>query len=154
MANELLITMGAGSDLEEFYPAIAINSLMRILKDQSLQQHHVMAVQALIFVFKSLGIKSVTYLPQVAVLSWKCQGEGEREREGGRGRERGRGSREGWCWTIYYTFLFSLSPPLSPLPPLPSLPPPSVPPSSPSPSPSPSPSSLSLLSSHSLPPPR
>ena len=68
MANELLITMGAGSDLEEFYPAIAINSLMRILKDQSLQQHHVMAVQALIFVFKSLGIKSVTYLPQVPVL--------------------------------------------------------------------------------------
>ena len=52
MANELLISMGAGSDLEEFYPAIAINSLMRILKDQSLQQHHVMAVLVLLYLLQ------------------------------------------------------------------------------------------------------
>ena len=64
-ASELLVSMGSGTSLEDFYPSIAINSLMRILKDQSLSQHHTMAIQALGFIFKSLGIKSVPYLPQV-----------------------------------------------------------------------------------------
>lgn len=59
--------MGSGTSLEDFYPSIAINSLMRILKDQSLSQHHTMAIQALGFIFKSLGIKSVPYLPQVYI---------------------------------------------------------------------------------------
>ncbi len=60
--------MGSGTSLEDFYPSIAINSLMRILKDMSLSQHHTMAIQALGFIFKSLGIKSVPYLPQVSDL--------------------------------------------------------------------------------------
>jgi len=64
-ASELLVSMGSGTSLEDFYPAIAINALMRILKDQSLSQHHTMAIQALGFIFKSLSIKSVPYLPQV-----------------------------------------------------------------------------------------
>ena len=64
-ASELLVSMGSGTSLEDFYPSIAINALMRILKDQSLSQHHTMAIQALGFIFKSLGIKSVPYLPQV-----------------------------------------------------------------------------------------
>ena len=66
-ASELLVSMGSGTSLEDFYPSIAINSLMRILKDQSLSQHHTMAIQALGFIFKSLGIKSVPYLPQVCI---------------------------------------------------------------------------------------
>jgi FKBP12-rapamycin complex-associated protein len=57
--------MGSGTSLEDFYPSIAINSLMKILKDHSLSQHHTMAIQALGFIFKSLAIKSVPYLPQV-----------------------------------------------------------------------------------------
>lgn len=64
-ASELLVSMSSGTSLEDFYPSIAINSLMRILKDHSLSQHHTMAIQALGFIFKSLGIKSVPYLPQV-----------------------------------------------------------------------------------------
>ena len=64
-ASELLVSMGSGTSLDDFYPSIAINSLMRILKDLSLAQHHTMAIQALGFIFKSLGIKSVPYLPQV-----------------------------------------------------------------------------------------
>lgn len=63
-ASELLVQM-SGNSLDDFYPAIAISALMRILKDQSLSQHHIMAIQALGFIFKSLGIKSVPYLPQV-----------------------------------------------------------------------------------------
>lgn len=64
-ASELLIQI-SGSSLDDFYPAVAITALMKILKDQSLSQHHVMAIQALGFIFKSLGMKSVPYLPQVS----------------------------------------------------------------------------------------
>ena len=64
-ASELLVSTGSGKSLQDFYPSIAINALMRIVKDQSLSQHHTMAIQALGFIFKSLGIKSVPYLPQV-----------------------------------------------------------------------------------------
>ena len=98
--------MGSGASLEDFYPSIAINSLMRILKDQSLSQHHTMAIQALGFIFKSLGVKSVPYLPQVRERRREGEREGGRERrrrvegrdkerrEGGRG-EREEGRREG-----------------------------------------------------------
>ena len=44
-ASALLVSMGSGASLEDFYPSIAINSLMRILKDQALSQHHTMAIQ-------------------------------------------------------------------------------------------------------------
>ena len=44
-ASALLVSMGSGASLEDFYPSIAINSLMRILKDQSLSLHHTMAIQ-------------------------------------------------------------------------------------------------------------
>ena len=57
----------SSNSLDDFYPAVAINALMRILKDQSLSQHHTMAIQALGFIFKSLGIKSVPYLPLVRI---------------------------------------------------------------------------------------
>ncbi len=72
-ASELLVSMGSGSNLEDFYPSVAINSLMRILKDQSLSQHHTMSIQALGFIFKSLGIKSVPYLTQVCVPGCVCE---------------------------------------------------------------------------------
>ncbi|CAH1772250.1 unnamed protein product [Owenia fusiformis] len=62
--SEMLVSMGTAT-LEEFYPAIAISTLMRIIRDPSLSQHHTMVVQAITFIFKSLGIKCVTYLQQV-----------------------------------------------------------------------------------------
>ena len=49
-ARALLVSMGSGASLEDFYPSIAINSLMRILKDQALSQHHTMAIQVYIHV--------------------------------------------------------------------------------------------------------
>lgn len=52
-------------NLEEYYPAIAISVLMRIVNDQTLSQYHVMVVQAVYMIFKSLGIKCVPYIPQV-----------------------------------------------------------------------------------------
>lgn len=43
-ASELLVSLSSGN-LEEFYPSAAIASLMKILKDPSLSQHHTMVIQ-------------------------------------------------------------------------------------------------------------
>ena len=63
--NEMLANMSASTTLEEFYPAIAIATLMRIIRDPTLWKHHTMVVQAITFIFKSLGIKCVPFIQQV-----------------------------------------------------------------------------------------
>lgn len=60
---EMLVNMG--NSLEEYYPAIAISTLMKILREPTLSLHHTSVVQAVTFIFKSLGIKCVPYLSQV-----------------------------------------------------------------------------------------
>ncbi|KAF4790991.1 hypothetical protein TURU_135585 [Turdus rufiventris] len=62
--SEMLVNMG-NLPLDEFYPAVSMVALMRIFRDQSLSQHHTMVVQAITFIFKSLGLKCVQFLPQV-----------------------------------------------------------------------------------------
>ncbi|RZF43401.1 hypothetical protein LSTR_LSTR001662 [Laodelphax striatellus] len=62
--SEMLVNMST-STLEEYYPAVAIGTLMKIIRDPTLSQHHTMVVQAVTFIFKSLGIKCVPYIPQV-----------------------------------------------------------------------------------------
>nr|CAD7392941.1 unnamed protein product [Timema cristinae] len=62
--SEMLVNMSS-STLEEYFPAIAIATLMRIIRDQTLAQYHTMVVQAVTFIFKSLGIKCVPYISQV-----------------------------------------------------------------------------------------
>ncbi|XP_055588723.1 serine/threonine-protein kinase Tor [Uranotaenia lowii] len=61
--SEMLINMN--NQLEEYYPAVAISTLMKILRDPTLSHHHISVVQAITFIFKSLGIKCVPYLSQV-----------------------------------------------------------------------------------------
>ncbi|OXA52223.1 Serine/threonine-protein kinase mTOR [Folsomia candida] len=62
--SEMLIHM-SNATLDEFYPSIAIATLMRIIRDNTLAQHHTSVVQAVTFVFKSLNVSCVTYIPQV-----------------------------------------------------------------------------------------
>lgn len=50
---------------DEYYPTIAILFLTRILRDVSLTTHHTSVAQAIMYVFKSQGIKCTNYLPQV-----------------------------------------------------------------------------------------
>ena len=40
----MLVTMGS-IQLEEFYPAVAVSALMRIVRDSSLSSHHTMVIQ-------------------------------------------------------------------------------------------------------------
>ncbi|KAK3212037.1 hypothetical protein Dsin_016743 [Dipteronia sinensis] len=50
---------------EDYYSTVAINSLMRILRDPSLASHHKKVVGSLMFIFKSMGLGCVPYLPKV-----------------------------------------------------------------------------------------
>ncbi|XP_039157640.1 serine/threonine-protein kinase TOR isoform X3 [Eucalyptus grandis] len=50
---------------EDYHSTVAINSLMRILRDPSLASHHYKVVGSLMFIFKSMGLGCVTYLPKV-----------------------------------------------------------------------------------------
>lgn len=69
-SNEMLVHMSS-STLEEYYLAMAIATLMRIIKDPTLSMHHAIVVQAVTFIFKSLGIKCVPYIAQVSISSEK-----------------------------------------------------------------------------------
>ena len=60
----MLVTMGS-THLEEFYPAVTIASLMRIMRDPALSDHHTTVIQAVQFIFNNLGMKGVQYLPQL-----------------------------------------------------------------------------------------
>ncbi|XP_072945210.1 serine/threonine-protein kinase mTOR [Epargyreus clarus] len=62
--SEMLVNMSSPA-LDEYYPAIVISTLMRILRDPTLQQHHTSVVQAVTFIFQSLGIKCVPYISRV-----------------------------------------------------------------------------------------
>ena len=60
----MLVTMGS-THMEEFYPAVTIASLMRIMRDPALSDHHTTVIQAVQFIFNNLGMKGVQYLPQL-----------------------------------------------------------------------------------------
>ncbi|GAM22047.1 hypothetical protein SAMD00019534_052220 [Acytostelium subglobosum LB1] len=50
---------------EDYYPTVAITALMKILRDPSLSSHHTSVIQAVMFIFKSLGLKCIPFLPQI-----------------------------------------------------------------------------------------
>jgi serine/threonine-protein kinase mTOR len=50
---------------EDFYATVVINSLMSMLKDSSLSYHHSHVIEAIMNIFKTLGLKCVSFLPQI-----------------------------------------------------------------------------------------
>ncbi|CAG9773619.1 unnamed protein product [Ceutorhynchus assimilis] len=63
-SSEMLVNMSS-STLEEYYLAMAIATLLKIIRDPNLNNYHTMVVQAITFTFKRLGVKCVPYIPQV-----------------------------------------------------------------------------------------
>lgn len=63
--DELLPAAGLVTTSEEYYPTIAINALMRTLRDPAMVSHHEPVVKALFTIFGALGLNSVPYLPKV-----------------------------------------------------------------------------------------
>ncbi|KAF3938362.1 hypothetical protein ABW19_dt0205056 [Dactylella cylindrospora] len=50
---------------DEYYPTVVINSLMNMLKDQSLSTQHSAVIDAIMNIFKTLGLKCVPFLGQI-----------------------------------------------------------------------------------------
>lgn len=60
---------GIGPSSDDFYPAVSITALVKMLKDPSLGMHHVAVVQAIMYIFKTVGgSKCVKFLPDVCSL--------------------------------------------------------------------------------------
>ncbi|KAL7268146.1 phosphatidylinositol kinase-related protein kinase tor1 [Rhizina undulata] len=60
-----LIMSGLAPSHEDYYPTVVINTLMNMLKDTSLPQHHGSVIDAIMNIFKTLGMKCVQFLPQI-----------------------------------------------------------------------------------------
>jgi len=50
---------------EDYYPRVAVTALMRILRDQTQSVHHSSVTQAIMLIFKSLGMQCVPFLDQI-----------------------------------------------------------------------------------------
>ncbi|OCH96265.1 FAT-domain-containing protein [Obba rivulosa] len=50
---------------DDYYQSVAINALLGILNDQSLHTHHHKVIEAIMSIFKTQGLKCVTFLPQI-----------------------------------------------------------------------------------------
>ena len=57
-----------GPSTEEYYDTVAVTTLIKILKEPSLSSYHQMVIQAVMFIFRTLGLKCVKLLPQVMSL--------------------------------------------------------------------------------------
>ena len=53
--SEMLVNMGTGGTLDDFYPSVAIATLMKIIRDPTLERHHNEVVKAVTFIFKVCG---------------------------------------------------------------------------------------------------
>ncbi|GAO47492.1 hypothetical protein G7K_1698-t1 [Saitoella complicata NRRL Y-17804] len=60
-----LLMVGMTPSSEEYYPTVVISSLMNILKDPSLGAHHTAVIQAIMYIFKTMGLKCVPFLSQI-----------------------------------------------------------------------------------------
>lgn len=50
---------------DDYFQSVVINHLLAILKDQALSTHHHTVIEAIMSIFKTQGLKCVTFLPQV-----------------------------------------------------------------------------------------
>jgi FKBP12-rapamycin complex-associated protein len=57
------ITLAASPD--DYYQKVAVQALLKILKDPSLSTHHHGVIEAIMSMFKTQGLKCVAFLPQV-----------------------------------------------------------------------------------------
>ncbi|KAK9450365.1 armadillo-type protein [Limtongia smithiae] len=61
----LLITGLSPTNSDDYYPKVVIGILLSILRDPSLGAYHNLAIIAIMSIFKTLGLKCVSFLPQI-----------------------------------------------------------------------------------------
>jgi serine/threonine-protein kinase mTOR len=66
VSDVALIMQGLTPSNEEYYPTVVINALMQnILRENSLSQYHSAVIDAIVTIFKTLGLKCVPFLGQI-----------------------------------------------------------------------------------------
>ncbi|CAO1620752.1 unnamed protein product [Jaminaea pallidilutea] len=60
---EMAMTIGTSSD--EFYQSVTVEALLGILRDPTLPTHHHAVIEAIMYMFKTQGMKCVPFLPQI-----------------------------------------------------------------------------------------
>lgn len=60
-----LMMTGLTPSNKEYFPTVVINSLLQILKDQSLAQHHASVIEAIMNIFRTLGLECVSFLDRI-----------------------------------------------------------------------------------------
>ncbi len=65
-ALDLLPAAGLVTSSEDYYPTVAINALMRVLRDPGLASLHSKAVQSLFDIVKAMRLNFVPYLPKAS----------------------------------------------------------------------------------------
>ncbi|KAH6572836.1 hypothetical protein BASA60_006398 [Batrachochytrium salamandrivorans] len=64
-AADSVMSTNISPSSDEYYPAIATIALMKVLRDPSLSIHHAAVVNAIMLMFRTLGLKCVSLLPQI-----------------------------------------------------------------------------------------
>lgn len=65
MTDISLMMTGLTPSSKEYFPTVVINSLLQILKDQSLVQHHAAVIEAIMNIFRTLGLECVSFLGKI-----------------------------------------------------------------------------------------
>lgn len=65
MTDISLMMTGMTPSSKEYYPTVVINALLHILKDQSLVQHHAGVIEAIMNIFRTLGLECVPFLDRI-----------------------------------------------------------------------------------------
>ena len=60
-----LIMSGLTPSNEEYYPQVVVNALMGVIRDSSLSIYHSAVIDAVMNIFKTLGLKCVSFLPTI-----------------------------------------------------------------------------------------
>lgn len=60
-----LLMKGKSPTNDDYFPTVVIQTLIKILKDNSLTMHHLLVTQAIMNIFQDLGLKCVPFLDQV-----------------------------------------------------------------------------------------
>ncbi|KAH8902209.1 phosphatidylinositol 3-kinase tor2 [Coniochaeta sp. PMI_546] len=65
MTDISLMMTGMTPSSKEYYPTVVINALLHILRDQSLVQWHGSVVDAIMVIFRTLGLECVSFLDRI-----------------------------------------------------------------------------------------
>ncbi|KAG0649662.1 Serine threonine-kinase tor2 [Hyphodiscus hymeniophilus] len=65
MTDISLMMTGLTPSNKEYFPTVVINALLNILKDISLVQHHAVVIEAIMSIFRTLGLECVSFLDKI-----------------------------------------------------------------------------------------